>query len=247
MTRCILSIDVGIKNLALAILSKTSNDTSSLKLHAWDLICLLDVPEQIKCTATTVKSTPCTRWSLNGSDLCKTHGGETVKVSKSSGVKSLSPYVICKRLNCELDAYVEKNGSLLSQVNTIVIEKQPTENPKMLMVSHFVFARLVHHFPDILVQFVPAYNKLSVYTGPAIQCTLKTAYAQRKYIGIKQMEWYLTQIPGFCAFKQLFEGSKKKDDLSDCVLQGIWYLDTKKAAQPKTSYKKRRRRKRLHF
>ena len=72
---------------------------------------------------------------------------------------------------------------------------------------------------------INARNKLKAYTGPPIQCDIKDKYKKTKYLAVKYCDIMIhenTEIDP--KFHELFEESKKKDDLADAYLQGMYYI-----------------------
>ena len=80
------------------------------------------------------------------------------------------------------------------------------------------------------VNMVNARNKLKVYKGPCIVCPYsndkKDRYKKNKYLSIEYTKQMINVDEDI--YKELFEGSKKKDDLADAYLQGIYWIDKKK-------------------
>ena len=66
-------------------------------------------------------------------------------------------------------------------------------------------------------------RKLKVYKGDPIPCNKKGKYAQNKWLSI---EYTKKMIGNEDEDKiQLFSLSKKKDDLADAYLQGIYWIE----------------------
>ena len=70
-----------------------------------------------------------------------------------------------------------------------------------------------------------ARNKLKVYKGPKIECNKKGKYAQNKYLSIEYTKEMIKEEDEY--FQELFKDSKKKDDLADAYLQGIYWIEKK--------------------
>jgi hypothetical protein len=68
------------------------------------------------------------------------------------------------------------------------------------------------------IHFISAANKLKEYVSK------KTTYSERKKMGIEICEELLVNNEQFGKHLEMFHTHKKKDDLADCFLQGIWYL-----------------------
>ena len=115
----------------------------------------------------------------------------------------------------------------LKSAEHIVIEQQPTRNPMMKNISVMVFTYFViKKLKDInssikKVLFYSPKNKLKIYDGPEIVCNLKSKYSQRKKIGIEHTRYFIDKYA--TDWKELFNKSKKKDDLADSFLQCICY------------------------
>ena len=79
------------------------------------------------------------------------------------------------------------------------------------------------------VKFISSKHKLQVYTGPKITVNRKNPKDQRKLLAVEYCKYMIkNDTPNF---EYLNKFPKKKDDLSDCFLQGAWYL--KFAKHPK--------------
>jgi hypothetical protein len=112
----------------------------------------------------------------------------TKKLIKNYPLQDLTGAVLRK-----LRETYEENMSIFEQVTDIVIELQPSINPKMKMMSHVIYGKLVelHGGTTTTIKFVSASAKLKAYIGPLVVCTLKGAYAQRKWLSIQYTRWFL--------------------------------------------------------
>ena len=129
-------------------------------------------------------------------------------------------------LRCRLFKALDEINNFKS-VRTILIEHQPNharEKIKSIAYSvfdYFVLRGMVDTQTIQVIKSIDAKNKLTIYDGPPISCKLKDQYDRNKWYGKKYCEWAIKQKPLLVDFYNKF---KKKDDLADCFLQGLWYL-----------------------
>lgn len=117
-------------------------------------------------------------------------------------------------------------------VNTVLIENQPAlKNPtmktvQMLVYSYFLINGVSSEKSQIdNIEMINARNKLKAYTGPEIICTIKNKYKKTKFLGIEYCKYMITENKDIDQkLRDLFTESKKKDDLSDSYLQGMYWL-----------------------
>jgi hypothetical protein len=76
------------------------------------------------------------------------------------------------------------------------------------------------------IHFISASNKLKDFLA-----NKQTTYSERKKKGIEVCEELLLNNEKISEHITLFENSKKKDDLADCFLQGLWFLKEKRLIQ----------------
>ena len=105
-------------------------------------------------------------------------------------------------------------------VDVVIIENQLSTLATRMktlqgMITQYFIMRGV---PNI--QFISATNKLKLFSDAANDD--KTEYADRKK---RSIEITRTLMPTEFALK--FEKHKKKDDLADCFLQGVWWFCTR--------------------
>ena len=74
------------------------------------------------------------------------------------------------------------------------------------------------------IHMVNARNKLKVYKGPPVECKYKEKYKRNKYLSVEYTKNMILNEEE--KFIELFTESKKKDDLADAYLQGIYFIDT---------------------
>jgi hypothetical protein len=109
---------------------------------------------------------------------------------------------------------------LLSDI--ILLEKQPSFNPKMRTMStaiYVYFVLRIQHEQNkkINILFYHAKYKLKC-CDIAIEHKTKSKYRQNKNLGIEHTRYLLE------SHKNFFENNKKKDDLADCYLQAMSYI-----------------------
>ena len=124
----------------------------------------------------------------------------------------------------------------LLNVDIVIIEKQPSFNPKMRVVSgclqtYFFIRGVVDKDRIKNVEFFSPKHKLKCYTGPELTLTSKnkSKYSQTKMMGVLIAQSKLEEFKETPETMKIFNESKKKDDLSDCYLQAITYAIFKKA------------------
>ena len=107
-----------------------------------------------------------------------------------------------------------------TNVRTVVLEKQPSRNVKMRVVEN----TLDVFFTMLGVKKVVHYsakNKLGTL-GRTIKGSKN--YTMRKRYAIHMCRSFLKQREYICAL-EVYENHKKKDDLADCLLQCISFID----------------------
>jgi len=144
----------------------------------------------------------------------------------------------CKKINLiDIRISIKENLDRLntfvfSDIDIVLIENQigPIANRMNCiqgMISQYLIMKDMNN-----IQFISAANKLKFFIG-----NKKTTYCERKRIGVEVTKQLLVRNDDNNVNKDkitdLFNKHKKKDDLADCFLQGIWYLlDNSKLALP---------------
>ena len=119
-------------------------------------------------------------------------------------------------------------------VKYVLIENQPAlKNPvmksvQMIIYTFFIMNGVMNKESSIEEVFmVNARNKLKVYKGPFVICPYnddkKNRYKKNKFLSVKYTEEMIKEDEQ--KFQDLFDSSKKKDDLADAYLQGIYWIN----------------------
>ena len=269
----VLSIDVGIKNLAYCLFDK-SPTAQQFKITKWDIIniseqedaatcCFIEKTETCNKPAKFKKDDQC--YCLKHSkkqtlqiptaeqkktfinkqkfqklyEIAETHQIKyEKKVKKVELVKLINDYIhtnyfqtIESKNASEVDLFniglniKTKFNKLFEEEGTIdyvIIENQISpiatrmKTIQGMIVQYFIMANLkVDH-----IEFISAANKLK-------DCDIKdkTNYSDRKKLGIAKCLGMITSDFRFNEHIEYFNQHKKKDDLSDSFLQGIWFLN----------------------
>jgi hypothetical protein len=272
----ILSIDVGIKNLAFCLFDK-SPTVEHFKITKWDTIDISEQEDSQKCIFIE-KNAICNKpakFKKEDSCYCLKHSKKQQlhiptseqkpsfinkqkiqklyeiadshnikyenKVKKVELVKLINEYIntnyfetieskkaadvnlfnIGLNIKTKFNKLFENEG----EIDYVIIENQISpiatrmKTIQGMLVQYFIMSNLkVEH-----IEFISASNKLK-------DCDLKdkTKYSDRKKLGITKCLEIITTDFRFNEHIDYFNGHKKKDDLSDSFLQGIWFINNKK-------------------
>lgn len=111
----------------------------------------------------------------------------------------------------------------LLKSTVILIEKQPSFNPKMRIIGGCLYTyftlRIAHEqCRNIKIMFYSAKHKLKKVNVE--QITAKTKYQRNKKLAIEETKYLLSDSE----WLNYFLSNKKKDDLADSLLQGLSYI-----------------------
>jgi len=124
-------------------------------------------------------------------------------------------------------------------LDKIIIENQigPLAN-KMKTIQGMLSQYFIMKNNNISIEFISATNKLKGIepkvevvddenTATSKDIGDKKEYKKRKKLGIETCLSIINSQESFANWKNFVEKHSKKDDLSDCFLQGIWYITNK--------------------
>lgn len=284
----VLSIDVGIKNLAFCLFEKDAN-SSYFNIAKWDIINLSQEDELQKCKCAEKNGMVCNKpakYMLNDNYFCLKH---SKKQDYQIPTSELKPTFINKqkiqklidiadKYNIQYEKPIKKNDLLFkineyithkcfkeitttnaSQIDLITIGKNikhkfnkifPIEDKidyvlienqispianrmktiQGMIAQYFIMNNNTEH-----IEFVSSVNKLKQSSGKLksieesqSQDTVTKNYKSRKNQGISKCLEILTTDHCFTNQLSYFNTNKKKDDLSDSFLQGLWFINNKK-------------------
>ena len=257
-----LSIDVGIKNLACVIIDFDEYNFTPSKIIKWDVLDLTDRPicntplckeigkyigndDEVVCKKHAKNhlsglkiSKPCDKLKnikkLKMAELkeyCIGCGIETIKLKKENILKKVEKYLsdtyfldisavradhvdlvsIGRMLNKKMTEFVDKN-----EIDVVCIENQISPIANRMKTIQGMISQYFIMTSDCSIDFVSSINKLK-------ELNLESStYSERKKEGIilckSKIEDYNKSWVDF------FVNSKKKDDLSDCYLQGLYCI-----------------------
>lgn len=233
----VLSIDIGLRNLAFCCMSsECKSDLSCYSIELWKVYNTLDSDDH-SCQGVQKNGKICgKKCSLkykNGNTFvysCKTHFPKTITKTSHNTFKkkNIDSYLLQDIAKIVLAKVQEifDNNKILQNVTQVIIELQPKVNQKMKFTSHIIYGKLVELYKDTntTIRFVRAAQKLKAYTGPVIECKLKGNYARRKWLSIQYTRWFLeTKFSRNQKEKWLPDllSCGKADDRSDTFLMAL--------------------------
>lgn len=191
------------------------------------------------------KKEPCQKkikYNYSNKCYCNTHAkSEYKKIQNKYKLKKISKKSVGSMgidvLRLKLISELEKRTNLLD-VQSVLIENQPTlRNPKMKAISSTIYDYyLIRGIFDKertnsnieTVKYMSPSNKLKLAEEGDTQKLIKLkgdlakTYKLTKSLGIKYCR---KMIEKYDNWKTFFDNTKKKDDLADCFLQGMYYLN----------------------
>lgn len=120
-------------------------------------------------------------------------------------------------------------GEHLLTLETIIIENQigPIAN-KMKTIQGMLAQYFIMKNENISIDFISATNKLKDFMPANTNANKeKMDYKQRKKLGIQTCGNFVDNDFRFTKWATFLHKHQKKDDLSDCFLQGMWYINHK--------------------
>jgi len=110
--------------------------------------------------------------------------------------------------------------------DTVVIEKQPDKNRSMKAVENLLHTYFLVANKDVVIW--DARHKIPDCAGPG-----KTMYAKRKKASIERARAFIEAVGPNRDWVSFFDAHKKKDDLSDTVMQALSFIDKRPESEPK--------------
>ena len=272
----ILSIDVGIKNLAFCLFEKHV-ESSYFNIAKWDIINLSQEDEIQTCKCAEKNGIICNKpakYTLNDTYFCLKH---SKKQDYQIPTSELKPNFINKqkiqklieiadKYNIHYEKPIKKNDLLFkineyitnkcfkeitstnaSQIDLITIGKNiknkfnkifPIEDKidyvlienqispianRMKTIQGMIAQYFIMNNNTDHIEFVSSINKLKEYKTE--DKNTNSDYKSRKKQGITKCLEILTTDHRFNNQLSYFNMHKKKDDLSDSFLQGMWFIN----------------------
>lgn len=158
---------------------------------------------------------------------------QTTKMKSSKEVDLIS---IGKRMKILLNAMPD-----IGTIDTVLIENQISPiATRMKTIQGMLSQYFIMINENITIEFISSSNKLrtlpselgkntlraSTITEPIPKLSQSEKYKQNKKDGVSLCSQLLDKNDGFKSWKSCLD-TKKKDDLADCFLQGMWYITKK--------------------
>ena len=221
----VLSIDIGMKNLAHCLLRV--EDT--VQILDWGVVDLTETPKCMCCVKAAIYRT-------SASAFCKKH---IPSIPSLQGLGKEELETICVKHGLNTGSRAEMSAFI------VAFKKRETIKPRTMVEISRALAAAYERFPvaDIVLVENQMAAKMAVVQGMVIQYWVlkgaatieivsptnklkmleagKTTYAERKKLSVTHTRTLLRTLN---LENPEFETHKKKDDLADTFLQAIWYL-----------------------
>lgn len=149
-------------------------------------------------------------------------------IAKSNASKS-DLITIGKNIQTKFDTIF---GDDITTIDCVVIENQigPIANKMKTIQGMLAQYFIMRTNGNIHIEFISATNKLKDFIQEEKEDKdkhEKSSYKDRKKLGIQTCLNFVTTDHRFKEWEDFVKQHSKKDDLSDCFLQGMWYIKHK--------------------
>jgi len=205
----ILSIDVGIKNLAHCLVNV---ENQSYKIILWDSINLSDGIQHICRQITKKKCCQIAKYSKDDNYYCNKHSKNIVGCIsiKNNNVSDIPLPKLGIKLKEIYDTIFKDY-----KIDKVIIENQISPLAGRMKTLQGMITQYFIGLNIEDIEYISAQNKLKEYI------TKTTTYSERKKISVEITKKIIKDSNNW---SELFEKSKKKDDLGDTLLQAIYYM-----------------------
>lgn len=245
----ILSFDVGVVNLSYCILDinddKINNFISEMKSikkkdynkdHSENAVHLVGISDWkvvnitgdfIKCQQNTLNGECINQAIYNSAEnikICEEHYLRGSKELPRDKKKCKDVYLTSQMLYRHLDRLFKDE-----LFDYVLIENQPVmknanmKTVQILIYSYFVYRNTLEKSLNSELKFVSAQNKLKPFSIILEQNIKKLKYSEKKKRAKSDTEYFLNNIYKNTNWIQYYNKYRKKDDLADSLLQGIFY------------------------
>lgn len=245
----IISIDVGIKNLAYCLLDlqqqphhhENNSNTSSLNIIKWDSINLCEKEGKGLTKKNVCHDNDCKKKAKyyfyidaecaeldHKMYICSQHAKkvenkqeiiEEEKIDKEKSANKMDLVSIGVAIKKHFDTHFITD--IINDIDHIVIENQISPIATRMKTIQGMIMQYFIMKGITSITFASAINKLKAFT-----IDKKTSYKDRKKLGIEVTKKILTLLPLLNTKTDYFINHQKKDDLADSFLQGVWYLQS---------------------
>jgi hypothetical protein len=232
MTR-VLSIDPGVRHLTWV--EMTIPTEGMIRLHRWEIIdllspdlaiprcddyiyttCSLWTKKQLESFFSSVSSVEENPFKDTKKRLVKNDYLSWIKTKYKCEQKEVNIHILARRLIDFLSI------TSFDEIDKVIIENQPTpKNPRMKSIQTILMTYFMMKYPRVTIHFIPASLKMSFCLKMKYIDKKPKGYSETKKTSISVLENHILPKLPCDEIKQQWNAAKKKDDLSDVILQGL--------------------------
>jgi hypothetical protein len=152
-----------------------------------------------------------------------------LKVIETVNASEINLFEIGKNMKHHFDKIFTSNdinNVIWDEIDYVIIENQigPIANRMKTIQGMIVQYFIMSPIKVQNIEFISSANKLKMFKTKEIK-EKGDKYSDRKKLGVEKCLEVITNTSQLNEFIPFFQSHKKKDDLSDCFLQGYWFIN----------------------